>query len=171
LSIRGSAGGEGFSSYSLQFGQGINPTSWQTAVGPIQSPVQHGLLGEIDTEGLNGLYVIRLMVVQQNQLVKTDLLQVTIDNTPPQLTIPYPLEGQVFSGVSQRAITLQAEALDDTGLDHVEWWVDGRKLGERKEKPYAWVWDAAPGKHTLQIRAVDLAGNETAAEEIIFEVQ
>jgi len=171
LSIRGSAGGEGFSSYSLQFGQGINPTSWQTAVGPIQSPVQHGLLGEIDTEGLNGLYVIRLMVVQQNQLVKTDLLQVTIDNTPPQVTIPYPLEGQVFSGVSQRAITLQAEALDDTGLDHVEWWVDGRKLGERKEKPYAWVWDAAPGKHTLQIRAVDLAGNETAAEEIIFEVQ
>jgi len=171
LSIRGSAGGEGFSSYSLQIGQGINPTSWLTAAGPMQSPVQRGLLGEIDTDGLNGLYVIRLMVVQQNQLVKTDLLQVTIDNTPPRVTIPYPLDGQVFSAASQRAITLQADATDETGLGRVEWWVDGRKLGERLQEPYAWVWDASAGNHTLQIRAVDLAGNETGTEEIIIKIQ
>lgn len=171
LSIRGSAGGEEFSSYSLQIGKGINPISWLTAAGPLESPVQNGLLGEIDTNGLEGLYVIRLMVVQQNRLVKTDLLQVTIDNTPPQVTIPYPLTGQVFSGFSQWAITLQADAMDETGLERVEWWVDSRKVGERMQEPYAWVWDAAKGSHRIQVRAVDLAGNVTYSEEIIIEVQ
>jgi membrane peptidoglycan carboxypeptidase len=171
VQVMGTAAGENFSSYSLQLGQGINPERWLTVSGPATTPVEDGLLGEIDTSGMEGLYIVRLLVVQQDRLVKTGLLQVTVDNTPPEVSLPYPLHGQVFSGASQRTITLQAEARDAVGIQRVEWWVDGRKIGERTLAPFAWVWDAPAGSHLLQLRAFDLAGNAAQTEEIEIEVR
>ena len=49
--------------------------------------------------------------------------------------------------------------------------LDGKKTGERSTEPYALVWDAVPGEHTLQIRAVDQAGNQGRSEEITFTVE
>jgi hypothetical protein len=171
VQVMGTAAGENCSSYSLQLGHGINPERWLTVSGPATTPVEDGLLGEIDTSGMEGLYIVRLLVVQQDRLVKTSLLQVTVDNTPPALSLPYPLPWQVFSGLSQRTITLQADARDAVGIQRVEWWVNGRKIGERTLAPFTWVWDAPTGRHRLQLRAVDLAGNEARTEEIEIEVR
>ncbi len=169
VSLRGSAAGAGFSIYSLQVGEGINPRAWVTIGESRGTPVENGVLGEWDTSGLNGLYVVRLLVVRSDQRVETSLLQVTADNTPPQAGIPYPLAGQVFSG--QDSITLQAEVSDNLGLARVEWWLDGRKIGERSQSPYALVWEARPGEHSLEVRAFDLAGNETRSEMRAFRVR
>ncbi|MHB1118522.1 MAG: transglycosylase domain-containing protein [Bellilinea sp.] len=171
VQITGTAAGRGFASYSLQLGQGINPAAWQTVGAASSTPVENALLGEIDTTGLDGLYIIRLQVVQENQRVQSSLLQITVDNAPPRVTMPYPLEGQVFPGKVPRTITLQAEAEDAVGLERIEFWADGRMVGERRGEPFALVWDAPIGSHTLKLRAIDLAGNETWSDEVTIEVQ
>lgn len=169
--IYGTAAGSSFASYSLQIGHGINPSAWQTLGEASTTPVEDGLLGEFDTTGLDGVYIIRLQVVQENQRVKTSLLQVTVDNIPPKVTMPYPLPGQVFPGRMPAAITLQAEVEDAVGLERVEFWANERKIGERRVEPFALIWDAPVGKHTLQLRAVDLAGNENWSDEVEIEVK
>jgi len=103
--------------------------------------------------------------------VKTYHLQLTVDDDPPTVTMPYPLPGQVFAGGVQRTITLQVEAEDSSGIERVEWWADGKKIGERREPPFALIWDAPPGKHTVQVRAYDPAGNAARSPEVTIEVR
>lgn len=171
VTIAGTASGDSFRSYRLDIGAGINPTSWTNILDSQLAPIVDGTLGTWDTAGLDGLYVIRLMVIQEGQRVELAYRQVTVDNTPPQASIPYPLAGQVFTGLDQRTITLQAEILDAVGIARVEWWLDGSKLGERSLPSYALIWDGTAGKHRVQVRATDLAGNEAGSEEINFTVQ
>jgi len=169
VEITGRAAGEAFASYSLQVGQGINPTAWISIQESTTQPVENGRLAVWDTRNLEGLYVIRLLVVRRDQRVETSLLQVTVDNTPPQVRIPYPVEGQVFTG--QSTITLQAEVSDTVGLARVEWRLDGRIIGETSQPPFALVWDARRGEHRLEVIAVDLAGNQTVSEPVQFRVR
>lgn len=169
VELSGSAAGADFASYSIQVGQGINPSAWISIRESSSQAVENGRLAEWDTRGLEGLYVVRLLVVRSNQRVDTSLLQVTVDNTPPQVRIPYPLDGQVFT--AQSTITLQAAVSDNVGLDRVEWQLDGRSIGEAALPPYALVWDARRGEHRLEVIATDLAGNQTTSEPIIFRVR
>lgn len=170
VDIRGRAAGGDFLSYSLQVGQGINPTSWLT-IRESSDPVDDGLLASWDASDLDGLYAVRLQVVRGGQRIDTAVLQVTVDNSAPRASIPYPLPGQTFERFSQPAVIFQADVEDNVGIRSVEWWLDGLKVGERSAAPFALVWDALPGKHTLQIRAVDLAGNQGRSEEITFTVK
>ncbi len=171
VALRGSAAGADFLSFSLQAGQGINPTSWVTIRESGDAPVEDGLLANWDTSGLDGLYALRLQVVRGGQRIDTFVLQVTVDNDPPAASIPYPLPGQSFERAAQPSVIFQANVADNVGILRVEWWLDGRKAGERSTQPFALVWDAVPGEHTLQIRAVDLAGNQGRSEEITFTVE
>lgn len=171
IDILGRAAGADFLSYSMQVGQGINPTSWLTIREASSQPVEDGLLTRWDASTLDGPYVIRLQVVRSGQRVDTAVLQVTVDNTPPEALIPYPLPGQRFDRAIQTAVIFQAEVEDNVGIRSVEWWLDGRMLGERSAAPFSLVWDAAPGRHTLQLRAIDLAGNEARSEGITFTVE
>ncbi len=171
LPLTGTAAGEGFVSYRLQIGRGINPAEWQNIGESVTTPVEAGLLGKLDTSGMDGLFIVRLMVVYEGQRVQLAYLQVTVDNTPPTVSIPYPLAGQVFAGTGQRTITLQAEVADAAGVERVEWWLDGRRIGERTVEPYALIWDGTVGTHTLVVRAYDRAGNETRSDEVEITVQ
>ncbi len=169
VEIYGTASGEDFAAYSLQIGQGINPTAWVSIQESTSQAVENGRLAVWNTRNLEGLYVIRLLVIRRDQRVETSLLQVTVDNTPPQVRIPYPLEEQVFVG--QSTITLQAEVSDAVGLARVEWRLDGRTIGEASQPPFALVWDARRGEHRLEVVAVDLAGNQTVSEPVQFRVR
>jgi hypothetical protein len=77
VEIIGTAAGEGFVSYRVLIGQGLNPRRWiQLAQGT--EPVTNGLLAEWDTTDLNGLYAVQLQVVRGDQKVDTAIIQVTI---------------------------------------------------------------------------------------------
>jgi membrane carboxypeptidase/penicillin-binding protein PbpC len=169
--LYGTAAGDDFVSYRLDAGQGINPGSWLNISETTSSVPADGLLGEWDTSGLNGLFVVRLMTIHTGQRIELTYLQVTVDNTPPEVGIPYPLPGQVFAGSDQHTLTLQASAQDGVGVARVEWWVDGREVDYRTSPPFAIIWDGIPGKHTLQVRVFDRAGNETRSDEIEFTLQ
>ena len=71
------AAGDGFVSYRILVGQGLNPQEWiQVAEG--NEPVTNDVLAEWDTTGLSGLYAVQLQVLRSDQKVETAIIQVTI---------------------------------------------------------------------------------------------
>ncbi|MDQ2691079.1 MAG: penicillin-binding protein [Chloroflexota bacterium] len=77
LRIEGTAAGEGFVSYRVLAGQGLNPREWvQVAEGT--QPVTDGLLAEWDAGGFSGLYAVQLQVLRTDQRLDTAIIQVTV---------------------------------------------------------------------------------------------
>jgi hypothetical protein len=102
--------------------------------------------------------------------VETAVIQVSVDNTAPAVSITYPTDGEELSYDSNRQITFQVAASDNLSLARVEFAVDGNSIGVLEEAPYALAWRARRGEHTLLVRAVDRAGNEsTARVEFVVE--
>ncbi len=168
LEIHGSATGAGFAWYRLEYGQGLYPGAWVQIGADSHTPVTEGLLGEWNTTGLDGLYVLRLMVVHNDQRVEQAVVQLTLDNTPPQVAIIYPQSGQMISAAQEPQVALQAQA-SDPFLTKVDFYIDGILVGRSSTAPFGVVWAALTGKHTLQVVATDRAGN-TAEASINFTV-
>lgn len=170
VSIQGTAGGEGFQSYRLQVGQGLNPQTWVQIGADGQGSVSGGELGVWDTQGLDGLYALRLQVLRSGNRVETATLQVTVDNTAPEVRIAYPTAGALLDARAGDLVTLRAEAGDNIQVARLEWVIDGLVV-EQRSAPYSHPWQAARGRHRLQARAYDQAGNMGASQEIEFEVR
>ena len=81
------------------------------------------------------------------------------DNTVPTVSITNPAGNAVVSG---NAVIISATALDDIGVQAVQFYVDGVLLSTDTSGPYTVRWNlrkAASGSHTIKVRAVDAAGN------------
>jgi membrane peptidoglycan carboxypeptidase len=169
ISISGNAGGEEFDYYRIQVGKGLNPREWIQIGEDSQVSVRDGILAEWDVSGLSGLYALQLQVVTKNQEVKTSIIQVTVDNTPPEVSILRPDDKQRFFGEQNQIIILQALAEDDLTLQKVDFYIDGRKISTLMEPPYTVSWSSAPGTHTLKVEAHDLAQN-VSEESLVFTV-
>ena len=169
IEIRGSAAGADFSSYRLEYGQGLYPTSWVLIGSDSTTPVTEGSLGDWDTSGLNGLYALRLMVVRGDRRVDQAVLQLTLDNTPPQVAISYPQPGQQINLADEPRVALQAQ-VNDPFLSEVAFYLDGKLLGKFTAAPFGAVWDARVGDHTLRVVATDQSGNQSEAS-IAFSVK
>jgi hypothetical protein len=118
-------------------------------------------LGFWDTEALNGLFALQMIVLRENRKVDTTTIQVTVDNQNPEVAIPYPEDGQIFTYEFRKQITFRAEASDNIGLAYVIFEVDDRELIRQTQPPYAVPWRVSPGEHTLRVEVVDLAGNSS----------
>jgi len=169
ISILGSAAGADFVSYRLEFGQGLYPQDWEQIGTDSTRAVTEGVLGEWDTTGLDGLYALRLMVVRSDQRVDQAVVQVTLDNTPPQVAVSYPQAGQEVSLTQEPQVALQAQ-VNDPFLAKVEFYVDGILVGESDLAPYGVFWQARAGGHILRVVATDRAGNSAEAS-ITFTVK
>jgi hypothetical protein len=163
LEIRGSAAGANFNWYRLEYGQGLYPSGWVQIGSDSHTAITNGLLGEWDTTALNGLYSLRLMVVRTDQRVDQAVIQVTLDNTPPQVAILYPQSGQTVSGAQEPQVALQAQA-SDPFLTKVDFYIDDILVGESSKSPFGVVWTSITGRHILKVVATDQAGNTTEAE-------
>jgi len=170
VAIKGTAAGNGFDFYQLLVGQGVNPQTWLQIGEDGVSPVNEGVLGVWDTENLEGLYTIRLLVVRKDQTLETATIQVTVDNQAPLVRIPYPQAGQVFNQAAGETITFQAAASDAFGVARVVWLVDGIVVGESTSNPYIFTWNARQGEHQMQVRTYDQAGNVGESEIVHFQV-
>jgi hypothetical protein len=169
IEIDGSATGADFNSYRLEFGQGLYPETWTQIGTTSTSPVAEGVLGKWDTTGLDGLYALRLMVVQSDQRVDQAVVQLTLDNTPPQVAISYPQAGQVLSISEESKVALQAQ-VNEPFLAKVDFFVDGKLVGSTDVTPLGVIWDASAGMHHLRVVAMDKAGNSAEAS-IDFSVK
>jgi subtilisin family serine protease len=89
VDVIGSAGGPGFEWYSLEYGEGDDPTTWLPIVGPVTTPITNGPLATWDLSVLaNAHYVVRLTVARGTERFldrqRVRVRQVTIDS-PKQL--------------------------------------------------------------------------------------
>lgn len=166
--IIGDAGGEGFELYRLQTGKGLNPKEWFQIGSDQSAPVEGDQLGLWDTQGLNGLYALQLIVVNEDTRIESAVVQVTVDNQPPEVRIDYPSSGQVFEADTTR-ILFRASAQDDLALQSVHFYIDGKRLATLAFEPYIFSWVSTPGEHILKVIAQDQAGNsnETSLEFVI----
>ena len=140
--ITGNAMLDGFMLYRLEFGQGLNPTTWTQLGGDHNNQVDHGFLELWDTTGLpEGLYTLQLSVVRGDQSVQQAAVQVTVDNTPPEVTILNPPDGKVYKMEADEWANIQVEALDNLSMDRVEYHLDGYKIGESTVAPYNMRWN------------------------------
>jgi membrane carboxypeptidase/penicillin-binding protein PbpC len=160
LEISGSAAGANFVWYRLEYGQGLYPSGWVQIGTDSHNPVTDGRLGDWDTTALNGLYSLRLMVVRSNQYIDQAVVQVTLDNTSPQVAITYPQAGQTISAAQEPQVALQAQA-SDPFLTEVDFFIDEVMVGKSSVAPFGVIWTAKSGKHVLKVMATDQAGNKT----------
>ena len=170
IEIKGTAAGENLDYFRVLVGQGLNPQNWVQVGEDSKSLVLDGILATWDTSDLNGLYAVQLQVVRSDQHVDTAVIQVTVDNTPPDVNITYPLEGAMLGFEDNRQITFQAQVNDNLSISAVEFYVDGRKIGSIEKAPFAMTWSAGKGEHRLRVVARDRAGNESE-RMITFSVQ
>jgi hypothetical protein len=170
VTIRGTAAGNNFSYYRIQVGQGLNPETWLQVGQDIHSSVEGGSLAQWDTNGLNGLYAVQLLVVHNDQSISTAITQVSVDNTPPQLDLIYPQEGDQLDYTRNRQVTFQVQASDNLGLAKVSFYVDDEMVGVSEQVPYLLTWESTPGQHQLRVVATDRAGNQTQ-QEIVFTIK
>lgn len=170
IEIIGTASGDDFISYRLQAGQGLNPQAWIQISEDIATPVENGVLATWDTREFNGLFAVQMIVLRENRQVDTTTIQVTVDNLPPEVSIPYPENGQIFPYDFGQYITLQAEASDNIGLEAVVFYINNREVIRQSQPPFAVPWRMASGDHTLLVEAIDLAGN-TSETSIDFSIE
>ena len=155
--ISGTAAGDSFEYYRLHVGQGLNPTSWLQIGENHSTPVKEGVLGEWNTGDLNGLFTIQLMVVDEQQLVESDFIQVTVDNLAPNVTIHYPNQNQELT-LSSDYIIFQTIIVDNS-IERADFYLDDELIGSLRSEPYSFPWTPDLGSHTLEVIALDRAGN------------
>jgi len=170
VNIRGTAAIDEFDSYQVQVGEGINPETWLQVGATSTREVNDGLLAVWDTATLDGLYAIRLSVIDRNNRIRTSLTQVTVDNTPPQVSITYPLAGAEVEAV-RGGVTLSAAVEDLVGISKVEWWADGKLALTQTAPPFVYQLRATSGKHTAYLKAWDTAGNQVTSDKIAFQIK
>jgi len=170
VNILGTADIADFASYQVQVGEGINPVGWQQLGSSGTKPVTDGLLAVWETTDLNGLYAIRLSVVDGQRNIHTAIIQVTVDNTPPACRITYPEDGSTVQPV-RGGVTLNALVEDQVGITRVEWWVDGKLAQRQTSMPFVYQLEAVSGSHSVYMKIWDSAGNKTTTEVVSFKIK
>ena len=92
------------------------------------------------------------------------------DTQAPTVALTSPAPGAQVDG----AVTLQATAADDWGVERVEFYVDGGIVGTDANEPFSALWDTVPfdaGPHVLEARAYDGAGHVTSSAPVAVTVK
>lgn len=169
VEIMGSATGEQFKSYRMQIGEGLNPRTWLQISEEQTKPVENGLLATWQTEK-DGLFAIRLSVIELDQSLQTHIIQVTVDNTIPTAAILYPSDGSQIKSRGTSSTYFQVLAEDSIGIAKAAWYLDGQWIADSTQEPYGVLWTPQPGQHTLVVKVTDLAGNLGISNVVNFEV-
>ena len=170
--VRGFVAADDLDFYRLQIGKGLNPQTWIQLGEDGSLPVRGGVLTDWETDDLEGLYTLQLVAVDTDGQVQTAVVQVTIDNEPPQAQIVFPDEGEVYTGARSDEVIIQVEAKDNVGIERVEIYVDDELISVHEAEPYSVRWEMlSTGEHEVGTSVYDLAGNSATAEPVEFTIQ
>jgi Galactose oxidase-like, Early set domain/Bacterial Ig domain len=120
----------------------------------------------------NGPHTLTAVARDTSGLTTTSAgVAVTVDTTPPAVTITAPVASSVVSG----SVTVTATASDNIGVAGVQFKLDGVNLGAEVTgtSPYSVAWNtvgAANGPHSLTVVARDLAGLTTTSVSVPVSV-
>lgn len=97
-------------------------------------------------------------------------ITVTVDNTPPAISLTAPANGASVSG---KIVPISATASDNVGIKSVQFYVNGRLVKTDSYSPYEFNWDSTrvlSGTYALHARATDWAGNATESARTSISV-
>lgn len=173
VDVRGNATLPGFQYYQLAYGAGLNPVDWTQIGERIYTPARGALLGRWDTSGLSGLYSLRLTVVTESQEVQQSVIQVTVDNDPPQVAIDTPEgDSEVLVAGLNPSLDVAVAYTDNVGVTEVVYFFDGEAVTTAIEAPFsASLVLQSVGPHSVWAEAFDAAGNSTVSERVTFTVR
>jgi hypothetical protein len=138
--IQGNARGGGMNFYRLQYGEGLDPAAW-IQIGPDHyNQVDHNVLEIWDVSQLQGLYTLQLLAVDHSGSIRSDAIQVTVDNVPPWVEIANPWPDKVYTMEDDEWISFQADATDDVSMDRVEFFMDNSLLAFSTVPPFNIKW-------------------------------
>lgn len=175
IPITGNARGNDFRAYKLEVAPETAPNQW-TPIGPEHgNQVSNGQLESWDTAGFDGLYTLRLTVMQNSGGVQTDAVRVVVDNTPPVVKIIHPSDKDVYQKEKDEFISITADAQDTWEMSRVEFYLDGVRLGESTVAPYSLRWtiamaDVVPvvGQTIMGTRTITNSDGSLATEEYLL---
>ncbi len=170
--ITGNARGGDFNFYRVVFGDGLNPTEWVQIGGDHGDQIDHSVLEFWNTADLDGLYSLRLSVVDHSMALRETTIQVTVDNISPTLDLTYPVNGSVYELGYDEWVNVNAE-VNDYSVARVEFYADDgpEPFAVRDIAPFNVNWTIQSlGTHTFRVKAVDAAGNVTESEPTTVKV-
>jgi len=140
IPIIGNAKAQNFQLYRLEYGQGLNPSAWIQIGGDHYNQVANGPLEYWDVSGLDGLYTLQLSVVDGGGNYRKATIQVTVDNTPPEVELIYPYDGRTYVMEYDEYVNISASAVDNFSMDRVEFYLDDNLLSYSTIPPYNTKW-------------------------------
>mgnify|MGYP005842941169 CR=1 FL=1 len=151
--------------FQLAYGESLNPSEWIELGGRQTTLAEGAPLATWNTAGLDGLYSLRLSVVLDDNSVQREIVQVTVDNIAPRITLNTAVPNQIYRWPGDNAVTLVADVQDNLTVDHVEFFHNGEYLGSDDTRPYGFEWTiTAPGTETFSAVAFDTVGNQANSQ-------
>jgi membrane carboxypeptidase/penicillin-binding protein PbpC len=140
VTIVGNARVDNLDTYRLAFGKGIDPTQWTQIGGDHHERVDNGFLEQWDTSRLDGLYTLKLTVVDRAGRPREAATQVIVDNQPPTVKIIHPDNGDIYSPEKDEWVSIGIDAVDNASMGRVEFYVDGAYIGASTVAPFNKKW-------------------------------
>ena len=165
IPIRGTATGDDFQQYSVEYGVGETPTSW-TEIATSTTPVSDGVLATWNTTAIeSGVYTVRLTVDDTLGNAAYARTKVIVDNAAPTTTLAeYPqsvIEGNLpkvdvsFSWEGSDDITPTENLLYQYKLEGYPDYENWSSWLSETSKTYT----LSSGNYTFKVRAKDEVGN------------
>ena len=122
------------------------------------------------TTATGGAHTLKIIATDgAGNTTTTASVSVTVDNTPPTVSITAPANGANVTG----NVSITATASDNVAVTSVQFKLDGANLGAAETSaPYSLAWASytALGSHTLTAIAADGAGNTNSASVTVTAV-
>ncbi|MCS7282049.1 MAG: transglycosylase domain-containing protein [Anaerolineae bacterium] len=172
--IIGSAKGGDFAFYRIDVGEGMNPTQW-IQIGPDHyNQVNRNVLENWYLAGFEGLYTLRLTVVDHSQAVRQYAIQVTVDHTPPTVKLTNPEPGKEYVLGKDEWVNVNADVRDNYAIARVEFYRNDETepFAVRTIPPYNvnW-WIKEVGEQRFRAVVYDAAGNRAESEVVKIRVR
>jgi hypothetical protein len=93
--------------------------------------------------------------------IPVDVPQEPVDTAPPSVSLVNPTDNASFT--AEQTVNLSAEAIDDIGVDRVDFFCDDILVGSDASAPYSYGWvisQADNGQRSLKAKAYDKTGKE-----------
>ena len=151
-----------------------DPNRWQPIGAEHGEQISNGILENWDTAGFDGLYTLRLSVMENSGNVLTYDAPLAVDNAPPKVRIVHPGKDQLYKMEDDEFVSITADAEDNWEMDRVEFYLDGAKVGESTVAPYGHRWtikmaDKAPklGSPIMATRTITNTDGTVSQEEYV----
>jgi hypothetical protein len=162
VEIRGIIDMDNVQYFQLSFGEGLSPSEWVELGGQQTTFNENVPLATWNTSRLDGLYSLRLSVVLQDNSIQRDVVQVTVDNVAPSVTLSTVEPGKLYRWPGDQVVVLEAQAQDNLAVDHVEFFHNGQFLGADETRPFGLEWPIQGlGTQNFSAVAFDTVGNQS----------